>query len=54
MIDQIDVEPLLGFLHHDVLGGFDELGQVLQRLPQRGSSEREGLIVLHIYVGESH
>jgi hypothetical protein len=28
-----------------VLGGFDELGQVLQRLPQRGSSEREGLIV---------
>jgi hypothetical protein len=31
-----------------VLGGFDELGQVLKRLPQGGSSEREGLIVLQV------
>jgi hypothetical protein len=31
-----------------VLGSFGELGQVLQRLPQRGGGEREGLIVLQV------
>ena len=46
LVDEIDIE--FGFLDHDVLGGFSELRHVLQRLPERGCGEREGLVVFQM------
>ena len=48
LVDEIDIEPLLGLLDHNVLGRFGKLRHVLQRLAERGGGEREGLVVLQV------
>src|SRR5207253_9319708 len=47
-VDDLDVEPLAGFLDHDVLRDFGKIGQIVERLPQRRGREREGAILAEL------
>ena len=46
LVDDLDVETLLGLLDDDVLGDLADLRHVLQRLPQRGGGQREVAVVV--------
>ncbi len=48
LIDDLQVEALLGLLEHDVLGHLGQFRHVLQRLAQRGRGERKVAVDLDL------
>ena len=46
LVNNLDIETLLGFLEHNVFRRFSDFGHVLQGLPQRGGRKRKFAVLL--------